>query len=311
MPQNTGTSALFYTSHRADVLTMLIDALPAERLHLGHRLTGLNARDDRIEAQFENGARVEADMIVGADGIHSTVRCLLFGAERPRYTGCVAYRGLVPAERLAHLDLPLESQLWMGPGKHFVHYFVQNARLVNFVCLIDQDAWTKESWTEPGDISVALAAYAGWHEQVRSIIAAVDETFIWGLFDRAPLPRWTVGRVTLLGDACHPMLPFMAQGAAQAIEDGATLAAVLARSTNVPEALRRYEALRLRRTARIQTTAAGNKTRNHLPDGPEQRERDARMAAGAADWSIGASKWVYEHDAAAAAETGSLGLPPQ
>jgi salicylate hydroxylase len=306
-----GAPAMFYTSHRADVLSMLIEALPAERLHLDHRLASFTDRGDRVEMQFGNDARIEADMVIGADGIHSTVRGLLFGAERPRFTGCVAYRGLVPAERLAHLDLPIESQLWLGPGKHFVHYPVQGARLVNFVCLIDRDAWTKESWIEPGDVAAALAAFAGWHSQVRSIISAVHETFVWGLFDRAPLPCWSVGLVTLLGDACHPMLPFMAQGAAQAIEDAATLAAVLAQSAaDVPQALHRYESLRLPRTARIQTIAAGNKMRNHLPDGPQQRERDARMAIGAADWSIGASTWVYEHDAAAAAETGRLGLPP-
>ena len=306
-----GEPATFYTSHRADVLSMLIESLPNERLHLGHRLADFTDWGDCVEMQFGNGAQTEAGMVIGADGIHSTVRGLLFGAERPRFTGCVAYRGLVPAGHLSGLDLPSESQLWLGPGKHFVHYPVQDARLVNFVCLIDRDVWTKESWIEPGDVADALAAYAGWHAQVRSIISAVNETFVWGLFDRPPLQRWSVGRVTLLGDACHPMLPFMAQGAAQAIEDAATLAAVLAQSAaDVPQALRRYESLRLPRTARIQTIAAGNKMRNHLPDGPQQRERDARMASGAADWSIGASTWVYEHDAAAAAETGSLGLPP-
>ena len=306
-----GTPAMFFTSHRADVVAMLIAALPPERLHLGHRLVALTDHGDRVEARFDNGMRMTADTAIGADGIHSTVRGLLLGPEQPRFTGCVAYRGMVPAERLSHLDLPLESQLWLGPGKHFVHYPVQNGRLVNFVCLIDQDTWTKESWTEPGDVAAAHAAYSGWHEQVRSIISAADDIFIWGLFDRAPLPRWSVGRVTLVGDACHPMLPFMAQGAAQAIEDAATLAAVLAQSAaDVPEALRRYESLRLPRTARIQTTAAGNKTRNHLPDGPQQRERDANMIKGVADWSIGASTWVYQHDAVAAARTGSLGLPP-
>jgi len=305
-----GEPPLFYTSHRSDVLLMLAGKLPVERLHLGHKLTGFSDRGTAVEMQFDNGARASADIMIGADGIHSTVRELLFGAENPRFTGCVAYRGLVAAERLATLSLPHEGQIWMGPGKHFVHYFVSAGRLVNFVCLIDRDAWTKESWTEPGEVKDALAAYTGWHEQVRSIISSVEETFVWGLFDRAPLKRWSVGRVCLLGDACHPMLPFLAQGAAQAIEDGATLAAVLSRSSaDIPAALRRYEELRLPRTARIQATAAGNKTRNHLPDGPEQIERDKRMAAGAADWSIGASLWVYQHDAIAAAESGALGLP--
>jgi salicylate hydroxylase len=189
----------------------------------------------------------------------------------------------------------------MGPGKHFVHYPVSAGRLVNFVCLIERDTWTKESWTEPGDIKDALAAYEGWHPQVRGIIASVAESFVWGLFDRAPLERWSVGRVTLLGDACHPMLPFLAQGAAQAIEDGATLATVLRKGSDPVAALQRYEELRLPRTARIQAVAAGNKARNHLPDGPEQIARDAAMAAGAADWSIGASAWVYDHDALTAA----------
>jgi len=293
-----GQPPMFYTAHRSDVLDMLAAKLPPERLHLGHKLTGFTDHGDRVEMQFAGCPPASADIMIGADGIHSTVRTLLFGAEHPRFTGCVAYRGLVPAEQLTHLDLTAESQIWMGPGKHFVHYFVRPGRLLNFVCLIDRDAWTKESWTEPGNVADALAAYQGWHPQVRSIISSVPETFVWGLFDRAPLQRWSVGRVTLLGDACHPMLPFLAQGAAQAIEDGATLAAVLSGADDdVAAALHRYETLRLPRTARIQAVAAGNKTRNHLPDGPEQVARDAAMAAGAADWSIGASAWVYDHNA--------------
>jgi salicylate hydroxylase len=299
--QPAGKPAMFYTSHRSDVLMMLAGKVPAARLHLGRRLTGIADRGDRVELQFAGGATAAADIVIGADGIHSTVRTLLFGAERPRFTGCVAYRGLVPAERLSALDLPREAQIWMGPGKHFVHYPVSAGRLVNFVCLIDRDAWTKESWTEPGDVADALAAYQAWHPQVRAIISSVTEIFVWGLFDRAPLSRWSVGRVTLLGDASHPMLPFLAQGAAQAIEDGATLAGVLGKGGDAAQALRHYEDLRLPRTARIQTVAAGNKTRNHLPDGPEQVARDAAMAAGAADWSIGASAWVYDHDALTAA----------
>ena len=116
----------------------------------------------------------------------------------------------------------------MGPGRHFVHYFVSGGRLVNFVAVVEQDTWTRESWTDRGEVADALAAFAGWHPQVRTILGAVDETFVWALFDRAPLERWSAGRVTLLGDACHAMVPFMAQGAAMAIEDGATLAACLA-----------------------------------------------------------------------------------
>jgi 2-polyprenyl-6-methoxyphenol hydroxylase-like FAD-dependent oxidoreductase len=305
-----GGPAMFYTFYRPDVIAMLVARLPPERLHLAHRLAGFTDRGDGVELRFDGREAVTADIVIGADGIHSTVRELLFGPEHPRFTGCVACRVMVPAERLAHLDLPRESQLWMGPGKHFVHYPVNAGRLVNGVCLIDRETWTKESWNEPGDVQATLAAYEGWHEQVRAIVASAEQIYIWGLFDRAPLARWSVNRVTLLGDSCHPMLPFLAQGAAQAIEDGATLAAVLASAGgDGPAALRRYEELRLPRTARIQAVAAGNKERNHLPDGPAQRQRDANMAAGVADWSIGASAWVYDHDATVLADPDAVGMP--
>jgi salicylate hydroxylase len=189
----------------------------------------------------------------------------------------------------------------MGPGRHFIHYLVSGARLLNFVALIDRHSWHRESWTDRGNVADVMSAYEEWHPQVRAIIGAADETFIWALFDRAPLPRWSVGRVTLLGDACHPMLPFMAQGAAQAIEDGATLAACLTAfgMRDISGTLRRYEALRMPRTSRVQAMSALNKTRFHLRDGPEQRQRDAEMASGTTDWSISAISWIYAHDAAA------------
>ena len=288
-----------YQMHRADVLATLVRALPPERLHIGHRFTALVDHGDHVEAEFENGTHISVDALVGADGIHSAVRHVLFGPEKPHFTGCVAYRGLVPADRLVHLDLEVVAQVWMGPGKHFVHYYVQNRRLVNFVAITEQDSWTRESWTDRGEVADALAAYEGWHPQVRSILGAVDETFIWALFDRKPMTRWSVGRVTLLGDACHAMLPFMAQGAAQAIEDGATLAVCLSRidARDVPNALRRYEALRLPRVSRVQGLSEANKTRFHLPDGAAQQARDAEMARGATDWSLKAVAWLYGYDA--------------
>jgi salicylate hydroxylase len=288
-----------YQMHRADLLGTLVGALPPERLHVGHLLTGLVDHGDRVQATFANGTTVEAEMLVGADGIHSTVRELLFGAQDPVFTGCAAYRGLVPAERLSHLDLEVTAQIWMGPQAHFVHYFVQRRRLVNFVAVVEQDSWTRESWTDPGDPADAIAAFAGWHPQLHEILGTVDETFIWALFDRPPLPEWSRGRVTLLGDACHPMLPFMAQGAAQALEDGATLTACMTRDEEIPDALRRYEAVRLPRAARIQALSTENKTRFHLPDGERQRERDAAMAGGGTDFAIKAVEWIYAHDAAA------------
>lgn len=290
-----------YQMHRADVLKTLAEALPPGVLFTGYALTSLAERGSRVALTFKNGMQTEADVVVGADGIHSTVRALLFGQEQAHFTGCICYRGLVPAQAIAHLDIPVEAQIWMGPGQHFVHYYVRSQQLLNFVAIIDRDSWTRESWTERGDINDALAAFAGWHPQLRGILETVDETFVWGLFDRTRMARWSAGRTTLLGDACHAMLPFMAQGAAQAIEDGATLAACLRHhGDDVPTALRRYEALRLPRTARVQEFAANNKTRFHLADGPDQLARDAEMAKNVTDFSLDNVAWLYGHDAAAA-----------
>ncbi|HEX3440146.1 MAG TPA: FAD-dependent monooxygenase [Pseudolabrys sp.] len=288
-----------YQCHRADVLAMLTAAVPVERVHLGHRLSGFSDRGASVDIQFDNGVGVRADMLIGADGIHSAVRRILFGEQQPEFTGCMAYRGLVPAERLKHLDLEVVAQIWMGPGKHVVNYFVASGRLMNFVANIEQDGWTRESWTDRGDPNELRAAFAAWAPELRAVFAEVEETFIWGLFDRAPLPRWSVGRVTLLGDACHPMLPYMAQGAAQALEDGAVLAACLAKNAEVEGALKHYEDVRLPRASKVQLAARGNKTRFHLPDGPEQIERDALMASSATDWSFKAIDWLYGHDAVA------------
>jgi 2-polyprenyl-6-methoxyphenol hydroxylase-like FAD-dependent oxidoreductase len=291
--------APYYTFHRADLHDAIAGALPAERVHLGHRFTRLIDRGNRVEAQFENGHAICAGVLVGADGIHSAVRHALLGPEKPRFTGCVAYRGLVPADRLTHLDLERTTTIWMGPGRHFVHYFVAAGRLVNFVAVSEEDSWQRESWVDRGEVADALAAFAGWHPQVRGIIGATEVTYKWALFDRAPLARWTVGRVTLLGDACHPMLPFMGQGAAQAIEDAATLTACLRKVDDVAAALQLYEKLRLPRASRLQSMSQTNKTRFHLPDGAEQQQRDAQMAQNATDWSLAAIAWLYEHDASA------------
>lgn len=287
------------TIHRADLLAVVAAGFPAEHIHLGHRLVGLAQRGDGIEARFDNGARIAADVLVGADGIHSAVRACLFGEEDPQFAGCVAYRGLVPAERVADLGLELGSQSWVGPGAHLVHYFVSRGRLLNFVGWTQHDTWNREDWTDRATVARALAAFQGWHPQIGRIINAADECFIWALFDRDPLPRWSMGRATLLGDACHPMYPFMGQGAAQAIEDGAALAACLAQGADDPAAaLLRYERLRLPRVTRLQQMSRANKTRFHMPDGPDQEARDAQWGR-AADRDPEALRWLYAHDPAA------------
>ena len=169
---------------------------------------------------------------------------------------------------------------------------------MNFVAVTEEDSWLRESWVDRGQVSDVLGAFQGWHEQVLSIIQAADETYKWALFDRCPLARWSVGRVTLLGDACHPMLPFMGQGAAQAIEDAATLKSCLLKFPNdVFAALTLYERLRLPRASRLQGMSEANKVRFHMPDGQPQKARDAEMASGATDWSWAAIAWLYAHDA--------------
>jgi salicylate hydroxylase len=284
------------TLHRADLQAILAAGLPAERIHLGHRLTGFSDSGDAVEAIFENGARITADILVGADGIHSTVRALLFGTEEPSFSGCVAYRGLVPAERIVDLGLQPDNQVWLGPGGHLVQYFVSAGRLLNFVGWTENDSWSREDWTDRATIERALAAFEGWHPQIQRIISAAGTCFIWALFDRDPLPRWSVGRVTLLGDACHPMYPFMAQGAAQAIEDGATLAALLTAGGDPAAILRRYQELRLPRVTQLQQMSRANKYRYHMPDGPEQQARDAAIAA-TRERAPAAMRWLFGFDA--------------
>lgn len=282
--------------HRGELHALLAKAVPAERVHLAHRCVDIRQDGDGVRARFDNGVEIEADALIGADGIHSTVRRALIGLERPRFA-CRAYRGLIPVERVR--DIPTDSTAWLGPGRHFIHYFVSAGRLLNFVGHVEQEAWMSESWTEPGSVDDLRAAYAGWHPQVQRIIDAVDETFIWAVLDREPIARWTYGRITMLGDACHPMIPFMGQGGAQAIEDAAALASCFQRcGDDVEAAFKLYETVRLPRATKIQHGSWENKTRFHLPDGPAQEARDAAMAKGMTDWSYRAVAWVYAHDAA-------------
>jgi salicylate hydroxylase len=282
--------------HRGELHALLAKAVPPERIHLAHRCVGIAQDANGVTATFANGVKATADVLIGADGIHSTVRRILLGAEKPRFA-CRAYRGLIPAERVS--DISKESTAWLGPGRHFVHYFVSSGRMLNFVGHVEQEDWISESWTEPGKVSDLRAAYAGWHPQVGRIIDAVDETFIWAVIDKPPIDRWTYGRVTMLGDSGHPMIPFMGQGGAQAIEDAVAITACLLKcGDDVDGALKLYETVRLPRASQIQNGSWDNKTRFHMPDGAGQVERDAAMAKGMTDWSYRAVAWVYGHDAA-------------
>src|SRR3984957_7815436 len=289
--------APYYNFHRAELLDVLAAAVPDGVLHLDHRCVGLTQNGDRVEVRFHNGGTAGAAVVVGAAGIHSTVREAILGPESPRFSGHVAYRGLVPAARVAHLRIELVASLWWGPNRHFVHYFVgANARYLNWVAITPGE-WRLESWTATGEVADALKEFEGWLPEVHAIIAAVDATNRWALYDRDPLPRWTVGRVTLMGDAAHPMLPYMAQGAVQSIEDAAVLAKCLERADthDVGAALSRYEQTRKPRASRCQEGSRNNAVMFHLADGEEQRKRDANLAS-ASTAPLPQNAWLYGHD---------------
>ena len=258
----------YYHIHRADLMTVLVEAAETEsRVSLARDTTvsGFDQSNGVVTADSDRG-EIQADVLIGADGIHSTVRAGLFGDDAPTFTGNVAWRALVPVSRLPHGLVAPMSTVWWGPGKHFVHYYVRRGELVNCVCVVEKDGWTTESWTEPGELAELKADFAGWHTDLQTLIDAIDEASLykWALHDRPPMQQWSSGSVTLLGDACHPTLPFMAQGAAMAIEDGAVLARCLAANDDVPAALARYEALRKARTASIQRGSRRNAKVFHL-----------------------------------------------
>ena len=299
--------APYYHFHRAELLDVLSAAVPDGVLHLNHRCVGLTQHQDRVEVQFQNGATASADVVIGADGIHSTVREAILGPESPRFSGHVAYRGLVPAARVAHLGIEVVASSWWGPNHHFVHYFVgAGARYLNWVAATPSE-WRLESWTAKGEAADALKEFEGWHPQVRAIISSGEATNRWALYDRDPLPQWTVGRVTLMGDAAHAMLPYMAQGAVQSIEDAAVLAKCLELTDagDVGAALRRYEQTRKPRSSLCQEGSRRNGIMYHLADGEDQQNRDANLAsATTVPLGLNANAWLYGHDVEAEFERG-------
>jgi len=248
--------AEYYQIHRADLHNALVEAVLANdpgAIHLNHTLAALKQDGGAVTAVFENGAAVTGDVLIGADGLRSVTRALIYGNEAPRFTGQAAFRGLIPAERVKAAMDAGPSVLTIGPGHTFVRYYLRDHTLVNFVALTRTDAWKEEGWSIPATVDQMLETYGDWHSGVVDIIKATpaDKLFKWALFDREPLPRWTTGRVTLLGDAAHPMLPFLGMGAAIALEDAVILARCFAESSNIDGALKRYEAARRPRATEV------------------------------------------------------------
>jgi salicylate hydroxylase len=298
-PPELASQIEFYGMHRADLLAMFVDRLPGDIVHTGHRCIGFAQDDGGAILTFANGARATADVVVAADGIHSTLQQFVVAPSAPIFSGSVAHRGIVSA---ASVSWPLGAMCnWLGAGKHFLVFPVRAGELINYVGFVTTAEQTKESWSAPGDPAALAAEFAGWDPMVEAILAEAKNTFRWGLYDREPLAAWTRGRLTLLGDAAHPMLPHAGQGANQAIEDGVSLATVLrhADRTSAPRALLIYEQLRRERTAGVQQRSRLNGARYYQSGA----ERDRALSA---QYQERAWIWNYDAEAEASAAAASL-----
>jgi salicylate hydroxylase len=280
--------APYFHIHRGDLLNILLNAARQDaniRLQTGRMISRFDQNDEGVSLLLDTDTHADVetsfDVLVGADGIHSKIRQSLWGKQNAEFTGNVAWRALVPSKQLPSDLVKPMSTVWWGPGKHFVHYYVRGGEFVNCVCVVEQRGWQVESWTEPGELDMLRQAYHGWHSDLTHLIEQIppDSLYKWALFDRPPMAKWGRGRVTLLGDACHPTLPFMAQGAAMAIEDAAVLSAALKAEDAVTGALQTYESLRKSRTAMIQAGSRRNATVFHLSGVPAWlRNRAAKYA---------------------------------
>jgi salicylate hydroxylase len=254
--------------HRADLHDCLLAAvttLAPDALRTGTRCINAGQDGSRVWAILENGERISGDVLIGADGIHSAVRTAVFGADDPQFTGLVAWRGVIPTTRIPAGLLRQTGANWVGPGGHVVNYFLRRGELLNFVGVIERDDWQVESWSTAGSRDECANDFAGWHVAIQTMIRCIDTPYKWALMGRQPMPQWVDGRIGLLGDACHAMLPFMAQGAVMAIEDGLVLARCFDAYDDPETALSRYQAVRITRASRAVELSLENARRFHNP----------------------------------------------
>ena len=289
--------------HRADLVEILAQALPPHVVHTGHRCIGFEQDDNSARVSFANGAVVDGQLVIAADGIHSELRQFVVPPSRPVFSGSVAYRGVIAHELVSHW--PTDAwQMWLGKGRHFLTFPLRAGKLVNYVGFVPADEEMKESWSAPGDPEILCREFAGWDPRIDSLLRQVRTTFRWALYDREPLPIWSRGRLTLLGDAAHPMLPHLGQGANQSIEDGMALATILARAHQEAgsAALYAYERLRRERVAQVQRGARENGLRYDSAN-PDLAIRDAEIAAHAEF-----RRRLYDHDVVPEAQAAAMTL---
>ncbi|WP_244876053.1 FAD-dependent monooxygenase [Winogradskya consettensis] len=283
----------FLGIHRADFHQVLLDAFDGQP-QLGRRCVALNESADHVSLVFADGGSARADVVIGADGLRSAVRSHVTTSTEPVFSAMSCYRGLVPVDRVPGGDT-FALTFFLGPDRHLVAYPVRGGSLINFVAYVPDPSWTLESWSARSTAAEAAAAFDGWTPAVTTMLGNAGEVGRWALYDREPLRRWSTGRVTLLGDAAHPMLPHAGQGSNQAVEDAAALAAYLSRDLPVAVALQKYEQVRKARTRKIQMGARSNAACFQLPDGPAAEQRNARLAA--LPDMVG---WIHEYDVHAA-----------
>ena len=291
----------YLTVYRPDLLGVLERAVRREKpgaIHLGAKCVAFEQAGESVAVRLEDGNAFEADALIGADGVHSRVRQGLFGPDKPEFTGVVAWRGVVAMDALPRHMARMVGSNWVGPGGHVVHYPLRAGKVMNFVGSFERSDWRVESWTARGTQEELRADYAGWHDDVHALIRNIPIPYKWALMVRAPMERWTIGRVSLLGDACHSMVPFLAQGANMAIEDGFILARALTEgSGGIPERLLRYENARRERTRRAVEGSAANIQRFHnkaLADPARAREYVSREWAGAP--IAERYEWLFQYD---------------
>lgn len=285
--------------HYADLREALLSTIDPDWLVLGRRCTGVEQRADGVVVSFDDGTTVTGAAVIGADGMHSAVARAVVRAPEPVYSGLCAYRCLVPAEAApAFARRPVQS-LWLGPGRHLVHYPISAGNLINVVAVVPEPELRIESRTAHGGVADLVAEFATWDPRLARLIEAAPGVARSVLCEREPLPRWVEGSVALLGDAAHPMSPYLAQDAAQVIEDAAALARCVANhGDDLRAALRAYQDVRIGRAAEVLRRSRGRLDSNHLPDGPEQRARDDRFAN---QDPLRYNDWLYGHDAEHAA----------
>lgn len=295
----------YLTVYRPDLLGSLVDGIrqgSGTTIHLGSKVVAMRDDGNGVEIELDTGKIVSGDVLVGADGVRSTIRDILWQTEKPNFSGMVTWRGVIPMTTLPEHMQKMVGSTWTGPGGHVVNYPLRGGELMNFVGTIERQDWQVESWSTAGSADECARDFAGWHDDVHSMIRAAPTLLKWALMEREPLQKWSKGRVTLLGDACHATLPFLAQGAVMSIEDGVVLSRCLAAFDDVETALKHYEAARVERTTRMVRGAKDNTHRFHSPELATQEEARAYLER---EWSQSPIHeryhWLYIYDAMTAA----------